>query len=42
MDFLLELDSEEAVRSLQPNFDLLRKAVPAGIIVTARATAPST
>jgi len=36
-DFLLELDSEEAVRGVRPNFELLRKAVPASIIVTARA-----
>ncbi|MEO6724188.1 MAG: PhzF family phenazine biosynthesis protein [Blastocatellia bacterium] len=35
-NFMLELDSEEAVRNLNPNFELLRKAAKAGIIVTAR------
>ncbi|MDQ3011497.1 MAG: PhzF family phenazine biosynthesis protein [Acidobacteriota bacterium] len=34
--FMLELDSEESVRNLNPNFELLRKAAKAGIIVTAR------
>lgn len=34
-NFLLVLDSEEAVRNLKPNFELLRKAANAGVIVTA-------
>ncbi len=38
-NFLLELDSEEAVRNLKPNFDLLRTAAKVGVIVTARGTA---
>ena len=35
-NFLLELDSEETVRNLKPNFELLRRTVNAGIIVTSR------
>lgn len=35
-NFLLELDSEETVRKLKPNLDLLRKAAKVGVIVTAR------
>ncbi|MEP7340949.1 MAG: PhzF family phenazine biosynthesis protein [Acidobacteriota bacterium] len=38
-NFLLELDSEEAVRNLSPNFELLRKAADVGVIVTARGEA---
>ncbi|HEX9001750.1 MAG TPA: PhzF family phenazine biosynthesis protein [Blastocatellia bacterium] len=38
-NFLLELDSEETVRSLTPNFELLRKAAKTGVIVTARGQA---
>lgn len=38
-NFLLELDSEEAVRNLKPNFELLRKAADVGVIVTARGEA---
>jgi PhzF family phenazine biosynthesis protein len=35
-NFLLELESEEQVRNLKPNFELLRRAVNAGVIITAR------
>lgn len=35
-NYLLELAAEEEVRSLKPNFDLLRKFTTAGVIVTAR------
>ncbi len=38
-NYLLELESEEAVRGLRPNFESLRRTVAAGIIVTARASA---
>ncbi len=38
-NFLLELESEVAVRGLRPNFESLRKRAAAGIIVTARAAA---
>jgi PhzF family phenazine biosynthesis protein len=38
-NFLLKLDSEEAVRNLKPNFELLRKAASVGVIVTARGEA---
>jgi PhzF family phenazine biosynthesis protein len=38
-NFLLELDSEETVRNLNPNFELLRKAAKVGVIVTARSDA---
>jgi len=37
-NYLLELDSEDEVRRLAPDFGLLGRAVPAGVIVTARAT----
>src|SRR5262245_40966776 len=37
-NFLLELESEEAVRELRPDFETLRRAT-AGVIVTARASA---
>jgi PhzF family phenazine biosynthesis protein len=36
VNFLIELESEEAVRNLRPNFELLRRAVDFGVIVTAR------
>ncbi|RPJ85455.1 MAG: PhzF family phenazine biosynthesis protein [Acidobacteria bacterium] len=36
-DYLCELESEAIVRSLQPDFKLLKQAGPRGIIVTARA-----
>lgn len=40
-NYLLELESEEAVRTLEPDFGMLRRSVAAGVIVTARAqTAP--
>jgi len=40
-NYLLELESEEAVRGLRPNFESLRKNSTSGVIVTARAsTAP--
>ena len=38
-DYLAELDSEETVRKLAPDFSTLRKLGARGIIVTARATA---
>lgn len=34
--FLVELESESAVRNVKPDFDKLRRAVNAGIIITAR------
>jgi PhzF family phenazine biosynthesis protein len=36
-DYIVELDSEEAVRALQPNFALLGKIPVRGVIVTSRA-----
>jgi len=41
VDYLLELESEEAVRAVRPNFDHLRREIPAGIIVTARSVSAS-
>jgi PhzF family phenazine biosynthesis protein len=38
-NYLLELESEDAVRGLRPNFESLRRAAEAGVIVTARASA---
>ena len=38
-DYLVELDSEQAVRALQPNHHLLRQLPVRGIIVTAQADA---
>jgi PhzF family phenazine biosynthesis protein len=35
-NFLLELESEEQVRNLKPDFELLRRAINAGVIITAR------
>jgi PhzF family phenazine biosynthesis protein len=35
-DFLLELESEETVRNLEPNFELLGRNVDSGVIVTAQ------
>ncbi len=35
-NFLLELESEEAVRNLEPNFELLRRTIDSGVIVTAQ------
>lgn len=37
VDLLLELESESAVRGLRPDFALLARDVPAGVIATARA-----
>jgi PhzF family phenazine biosynthesis protein len=39
-DYLVELGSEEAVRSLSPDIAALRKIVARGIIVTARSSDP--
>jgi PhzF family phenazine biosynthesis protein len=39
-NYLLELESEEVVRGLRPNFEPLRKNVTSGVIVTARASTP--
>jgi PhzF family phenazine biosynthesis protein len=39
-DYLLELESEAALRALRPNFTLLETVAARGIIVTARAAAP--
>ncbi len=36
-DYLVELDSEETLRSLKPNFSLLQKLPVRGVIVTSRA-----
>lgn len=38
MDYLLELDSEETVRNLKPNFSLLKTLPVRGVIVTSKAT----
>jgi PhzF family phenazine biosynthesis protein len=35
-NFLLELKAEESVRELKPNFELLRRNVDSGVIITAR------
>jgi PhzF family phenazine biosynthesis protein len=35
-DYLIELDSEDVIRSLKPDFDLLKKVTARGIIVTSR------
>lgn len=40
MDFIVELDSEETVRSLRPDFASLRSVSARGIIVTARSADP--
>ena len=37
-DYLIEVESEEAVRNLKPDFAIIRKSVPAGVIVTARSS----
>ena len=37
-DYLIEVDSEEAVRALQPDHAMLRKLPVRGVIVTARST----
>ncbi|MFN0150588.1 MAG: PhzF family phenazine biosynthesis protein [bacterium] len=37
IDYLLELESEAIVRALRPDFALLAREVPAGVIATARA-----
>jgi PhzF family phenazine biosynthesis protein len=39
-NFLLELDSEETVRSLKPDLELLRKTARVGVIITARGNTP--
>lgn len=39
-NFLIELESEAAVRNVKPNFDLLRRAANAGFIITARGDSP--
>ncbi len=38
--YLVEVESEEIVRKLQPDFALLRR-LPRGVVVTARATSPT-
>ncbi|MGH9801909.1 MAG: PhzF family phenazine biosynthesis protein [Blastocatellia bacterium] len=40
-NFLIELESETAVRNVKPDFSLLRKAANAGFIITARGDSPS-
>jgi len=40
MDYLLELDSEETVRNLKPDFGLLKTLPVRGVIVTSKATSP--
>lgn len=40
MDYLLELDSEETIRNLQPDFGLLKTLPVRGVIVTSVATTP--
>ncbi|HEX2094128.1 MAG TPA: PhzF family phenazine biosynthesis protein [Longimicrobiaceae bacterium] len=39
-DYLVEVESEEAVRELRPDFELLRTVAARGIIVTSRSAAP--
>jgi PhzF family phenazine biosynthesis protein len=39
MDYLVEVDSEETVRSLRPDFGLLARVEARGVIVTSRGTA---
>ncbi|MCL6445115.1 MAG: PhzF family phenazine biosynthesis protein [Alicyclobacillus sp.] len=38
LDYLVELDSERTVRALQPNWSLLERLGPRGVIVTSRGT----
>lgn len=40
MDYLLELDSEETVRNLKPDFGLLKSLPVRGVIVTSKANSP--
>lgn len=40
MDYLLELDSEETVRNLKPDFGLLKSLPVRGVIVTSKAASP--
>ena len=40
-DYLVEVDSEETVRNLQPNFGLLRTLPLRAVIVTSKATSPN-
>jgi len=37
-DYLIELESEDAVRNLKPDFGIIRKHVPSGVIVTAKSS----
>jgi predicted PhzF superfamily epimerase YddE/YHI9 len=39
-DYLVEVESEEAVRAIAPDFSALRKVEARGIVVTARASLP--
>src|SRR3989454_10844979 len=39
-DYLLEVDSEATVRSLEPDFSALRRVEARGVIVTSRAATP--
>ncbi|HPE64021.1 MAG TPA: PhzF family phenazine biosynthesis protein [Methanothrix sp.] len=39
-DLLVELESEDAVRTLQPNFDHLKKLPVRGVMVTSRSASP--
>ena len=39
-DYLVEVESEAAVRAMRPNFSQLREVATRGVIVTARAAAP--
>jgi PhzF family phenazine biosynthesis protein len=39
-DYLVEVDSEDVVRNLKPDFTLLRRVPARGVIVTARASSP--
>ena len=41
MDYLLELDSEETLRNLKPDFSLLKTLSVRGVIVTSKATSSS-
>jgi len=40
MDYIVEVDTEETVRNLKPNFQLLRSVQARGVIVTSRSERP--
>lgn len=40
MDYLVEIESEEVLRNLKPDFELLKKVNTRGVIVTAKSSSP--